>query len=151
MFICNGDSLRYRILYPENPKKDYVYALVVLLHGSGEQGNDNASQLLYGGDLFLKENLRRQFPALAIFPQCPVNYNWSKFPHMDGASPAFNQALNTGGHYAQLSIMSTLRVLPLLFLSDQKGRIYVVALKSYPCRGRMDNPLVWFPARANHI
>jgi predicted peptidase len=80
-FIRNGDTLRYRILYPENAKKRKRYPLLVFLHGSGERGNDNALQLLHGADLFLKEEVRRQFPAVVIFPQCPEKAAWSVFQH----------------------------------------------------------------------
>ena len=33
IFIRNGDTLRYRILYPENAKKRKAYPLLVFLHG----------------------------------------------------------------------------------------------------------------------
>ncbi|MDP4128638.1 MAG: dienelactone hydrolase family protein [Bacteroidota bacterium] len=94
IFIRNGDTLRYRILYPENAKKGKVYPLLVFLHGSGERGNDNGLQLFHGGDLFLKPELRTQFPAVVIFPQCPLGETWSKFPHPRDTSAAFNKLLN---------------------------------------------------------
>jgi predicted peptidase len=40
-FIRGADTLRYRILYPGNYKKEKPYPLVVFLHGGGERGNDN--------------------------------------------------------------------------------------------------------------
>lgn len=96
IFVRNGDTLRYRILYPENAKRGKAYPLLVFLHGSGERGSDNALQLLHGGDLFLKPDLRKQFPAVVIFPQCPANDTWSKFPHPRDTSAAFNHLLNIG-------------------------------------------------------
>ncbi|HEY4155971.1 MAG TPA: PHB depolymerase family esterase [Puia sp.] len=93
-FIRNGDTLRYRILYPENAKKRKAYPLLVFLHGSGERGNDNTLQLAHGGDLFLKPDLRKQFPAVIIFPQCPAREAWSKFPRKRDTSAAFNHLLN---------------------------------------------------------
>lgn len=95
-FIRGEDTLRYRILYPENYKKGKAYPLIVFLHGSGERGNDNEAQLFHGGDLFLKDSLRKQFPAIVIFPQCPANDTWSRFPggHRD-TTAAFNLTLNT--------------------------------------------------------
>src|SRR3546814_14827191 len=53
------------------------YPLVVFLHGAGERGNDNKKQLTHGGSLFLKEDVRRAFPAIVIFPQCPTEDFWS--------------------------------------------------------------------------
>src|SRR3546814_14873007 len=53
------------------------YPLVVFLHGAVERGNDNKKQLTHGGSLFLKEDVRRAFPAIVIFPQCPTEDFWS--------------------------------------------------------------------------
>src|SRR5205809_963998 len=71
MFIRGHDTLRYRILYPENYRKAKKYPLIVFLHGSGERGRDNEAQLMHGGKLFLKSDIRQNFPAIVIFPQCP--------------------------------------------------------------------------------
>lgn len=128
IFIRNGDTLRYRILYPENPPKDHVYPLVVFLHGSGEQGSDNALQLLHGGDLFLKENLRKQFPAVVIFPQCPLNDNWSKFPDLYETSAAFNQALNTRGLSTPELLVKLLMDSLVMHNRIDKKRIYLGGL-----------------------
>lgn len=76
-FVTNTDSLPYRLLLPKdfNPKKKYP--LVFVLHGAGERGNDNQKQLMHGGKLFLKEEVRKEFPAIVVFPQCPQGSYWS--------------------------------------------------------------------------
>ena len=79
LFIKGKDTLRYRILYPEKYKKRKAYPLVMFLHGSGERGRDNEAQLMHGGDLFLKENIRKTFHAIVIFPQCPSDSTWSRY------------------------------------------------------------------------
>jgi predicted peptidase len=79
LFINGKDTLRYRILYPENYKKRKAYPLIVFLHGSGERGDNNEAQLMHGGDLFIKENIRKEFPAIVIFPQCPKDSTWARF------------------------------------------------------------------------
>ena len=128
IFIRNGDTLRYRILYPENAKKRKAYPLLVFLHGSGERGSDNALQLLHGGDLFLKDEVRRQFPAVVIFPQCPDNAAWSVFPHRRDTSASFNLKLNTD----TLSTPERLVKLLMDSLADKKRidkkRIYLGGL-----------------------
>ena len=43
----------------------------------GERGNDNGNQLLHGGKLFLKNDVRKNFPAIVVFPQCPANDFWA--------------------------------------------------------------------------
>jgi predicted peptidase len=93
-FIRGADTLRYRILYPENYKKEKSYPLIVFLHGAGERGNNNESQLIHGGDLFLKDSLRRQFSAIVIFPQCPADSFWNRFTMRMDTSATFNQSLN---------------------------------------------------------
>jgi predicted peptidase len=76
-YIHNGDTLRYRMLMPANYDIHKTYPLVVFLHGSGERGSDNAAQLLHGGNLFLKDSLRKEYPSFVIFPQCPSDSTWA--------------------------------------------------------------------------
>ena len=78
MYISGTDTLRYRILYPENYKKKKAYPLIVFLHGSGERGSDNEAQLIHGGKLFLTEKNRKKFSAIVVFPQCPKDSAWVK-------------------------------------------------------------------------
>ena len=78
LYVHGSDTLQYRILYPEKYKKRKEYPLIVFLHGSGERGRDNAAQLTHGGALFLKETIRKNFPAIIIFPQCPPDSVWAK-------------------------------------------------------------------------
>ncbi|MDD4993384.1 MAG: prolyl oligopeptidase family serine peptidase [Paludibacter sp.] len=40
-FISKGDTLLYRVMFPENYNSSIKYPLVVFLHGSGERGNDS--------------------------------------------------------------------------------------------------------------
>jgi predicted peptidase len=72
-----GDTLRYRILYPEQYDKTKKYPLILFLHGAGERGNDNEKQLTHGAQLFLQPVNRNSFPAIVIFPQCPANNYWA--------------------------------------------------------------------------
>ncbi len=76
-FIQSGDTLPYRLLLPEHYDPQKKYPLVLFLHGRGESGNDNEAQLLHGASLFLKEENRKKFPAIVVFPQNAVKYYWS--------------------------------------------------------------------------
>lgn len=71
-----GDTLRYRMLYPD---ADTVskYPLVLFLHGRGERGNDNESQLKWGVQQFASDEMMVEHPAIVIAPQCPVTDWWS--------------------------------------------------------------------------
>ncbi|TCD07040.1 phospholipase [Pedobacter frigidisoli] len=76
-FIKGKDSIYYRVLFPENFNPAEKYPIVFFLHGSGERGNDNEKQLAHGGKLFLKADVRKNFPAIVVFPQCPENDFWA--------------------------------------------------------------------------
>jgi predicted peptidase len=77
LLLAGTDTLPYRILFPENYDANKAYPLVLFLHGAGERGNNNEAQLTHGGKLFLQQNIRQQFPAIVVFPQCPANSFWS--------------------------------------------------------------------------
>ncbi|RNL51042.1 carboxylesterase family protein [Pedobacter jejuensis] len=76
-YIKGKDSIYYRILFPDNFNPSQKYPVVFFLHGSGERGSNNESQLVHGGKLFLKDDVRKKFPAIIIFPQCPANDYWA--------------------------------------------------------------------------
>ena len=50
-FSIDNKSINYRLLKPYYETTDNV-PLVIFLHGSGERGNDNEMQLIYGANLF---------------------------------------------------------------------------------------------------
>ena len=75
-FVFKGDTLRYRVLFPENYDKSRSYPLVLFLHGAGERGNDNEKQLIHGSSMFTEENNRKNYPSIVIFPQCPEGGFW---------------------------------------------------------------------------
>lgn len=71
-----GDSIPYRILFPEDYSQEKNYPLILFLHGAGERGNDNEKQLTHGADFFLDSLNRKNFPAIVVFPQCAENKYW---------------------------------------------------------------------------
>ena len=75
-FIKNADTLNYRILFPKDFSEEKKYPVVLFLHGAGERGRDNQSQLTHGSELFLKN--QEEFPAIVIFPQAPKDDYWAK-------------------------------------------------------------------------
>lgn len=79
-FFSDGVSLLpYRILYPLGFDSTKKYPLLIFLHGALEKGNDNEAQLNIGGRYFLADSNRRNFPAVVIFPQCPLDDLWAYF------------------------------------------------------------------------
>lgn len=52
------------------------YPLVVFLHGSGERGTDNASQMRNGVYAFCEKSELEKHPCYMIVPQCPEGEVW---------------------------------------------------------------------------
>ncbi len=77
-FEMDGGTLPYRMLLPKDYDPSVKYPLILVLHGAGERGNDNESQLVHGSSLFLKEEIRSKYPAIVVFPQCAKNSYWAK-------------------------------------------------------------------------
>jgi dipeptidyl aminopeptidase/acylaminoacyl peptidase len=69
MYMAKGDTLPYRILFPINFDPSKKYPILIILHGSGERGNDNEAQLKYGSAMFLGIQVREGFQAIVVFPQ----------------------------------------------------------------------------------
>lgn len=76
-FVSKSDTLPYRLLFPENFDPAKKYPLLFVLHGAGERGNNNEAQLIHGGKLFLNADVRKDYPAIVVFPQCPKESYWS--------------------------------------------------------------------------
>ncbi|HMJ70128.1 MAG TPA: prolyl oligopeptidase family serine peptidase [Cyclobacteriaceae bacterium] len=76
MYISGTDTLRYRLLLPENFDKSKKYPLVLFLHGAGERGNDNEKQLVLGMPRFVEPGNRKNLPCIVIAPQCPLIQSW---------------------------------------------------------------------------
>ncbi|MDG2147843.1 MAG: phospholipase, partial [Flavobacteriaceae bacterium] len=72
-----GESLPYRFLLPENYSPEKKYPLLIFLHGAGERGADNELQLFHGSNIFLDKKFREKYPAIVVFPQCPLEGYWA--------------------------------------------------------------------------
>jgi predicted peptidase len=72
-------GLPYRILYPSPFDSLKKYPLVVFLHGAYHKGSDNEAQLEIGGRYFMRTENSRDYPAVVVFPQCPVDDLWAYF------------------------------------------------------------------------
>lgn len=78
----SGDTLNYRQLTSDyNPSKKYP--LVIFLHGSGERGDDNESQLKWGVKNFASDQNMKMHAPIVIAPQCPKNMRWENISYED--------------------------------------------------------------------
>jgi len=89
-FIRNHDTLRYRVLYPQNYDAGKKYPLILLLHGAGERGSDNEAQLIHGSKLFTDSTNRQRYPAMVIIPQCPKDDFWARIAHDPNRKDSLN-------------------------------------------------------------
>lgn len=118
----------YRILLPENYNADTAYPLVLVLHGAGERGNDNEKQLAYGAELFLKPEIRKKYPAIVVFPQCPEESYWSNVDR-ERVLMSFTFTFSPDGDPtpAMVGLQSLLKNLTATYGIDQK-RVYIGGL-----------------------
>jgi predicted peptidase len=73
----------YRLLGPKSITPGTRYPLVIFLHGAGERGNDNLSQLKYFPAWMAEQSARKAHPCFVLAPQCRdeqkwVDVDWSK-------------------------------------------------------------------------
>lgn len=74
-FTHQNNTLPYRILYPKGFDGIQKFPVLFFLHGSGERGDDNETQLIHGSRLFLDS--MEVYPCIVIFPQCDTGDYWA--------------------------------------------------------------------------
>ena len=115
IFISENDTLNFRILKPLDYDSNKQYPVHLFLHGAGERGNDNVSQLVHGGELFLKEENREQFNSWIIFPQASKNDWWGykepyKFDYNVKESKAMSLVVKLMDNFIERKDVDTNRV-----------------------------------------
>lgn len=73
-----GQTMAYRILLPLNFDPSKTYGLIVWLHGAGEVGDDNQTQISNGIEELMRPDVRSQLQSIVVAPQCPSRDRWSK-------------------------------------------------------------------------
>ena len=88
----SGGELKYRLLKPVNYDSTKRYPLVLFLHGAGERGDDNYSQLKWGVSHFAEPKFRERYPAFVVAPQVPEGEYWSTLSSVRDTS-SFTQSM----------------------------------------------------------
>jgi len=74
----NGQSLQYNIYYPDEYKaSDAKIPLLIWLHGAGERGDDNVSQLIHITPYLASDIVQSKYPSIILAPQCPTDEYWA--------------------------------------------------------------------------
>ncbi|MBL0027015.1 MAG: prolyl oligopeptidase family serine peptidase [Saprospiraceae bacterium] len=71
-----GWEMPYNIYYPKNYGKEKV-PLFIWLHGSGERGDDNVSQLIHIVPYLASDITQIKYPCIVLAPQCPKEEYWA--------------------------------------------------------------------------
>ncbi len=98
----DGDARAYpyRIRRPDRIAEGERLPLVVFLHGAGERGDDNVSQLKYFPQRAFSEEHLLRHRCIVLAPQCPSGESWVEFDHpyeasmkQEEAAPAMQAAI----------------------------------------------------------
>ena len=79
LHIDGSDSLPYLLYRSQRADTaDETPALVVFLHGAGERGNDNYSQLRHCVKYFVSDSISNRYSFVLMLPQCPEGRRWAE-------------------------------------------------------------------------
>lgn len=79
--INPSKSIPYRLFVPKNRVAGRKYPVMLALHGAGERGSNNTSQLNHAfTTLWADDSIQRENPCFVVAPQCPLNEQWVVSP-----------------------------------------------------------------------
>ncbi len=119
-----SDTLLYRLLKPKNYDENQAYPLVLLLHGSGERGNDNKAQLRHGAAVYATDEAMEKYPCFVMVPQCPVKKGWANMK-FDKETEKFQ--LRNGVRPEMQLVIEALEQLRKTYNIDE-SRLYITGL-----------------------
>ncbi|MEM9799660.1 MAG: GDSL-type esterase/lipase family protein [Planctomycetota bacterium] len=76
----DGRKFEYQLLVPDDVEPETKLPLVLFLHGAGERGSDNQSQLVHFPAPMATKRRRTSMPCFVLAPQCPSGERWSSAP-----------------------------------------------------------------------
>ena len=93
IYSNNKDTIPYRIIVPKNYSSEKSYPILIFLHGSGERGNNNESQLIHGSKVMGSDNFQKQHGSFVVFPQKVTN----QINRSDACKPCYNSVGSEAG------------------------------------------------------
>ncbi|MCA9248346.1 MAG: alpha/beta fold hydrolase [Planctomycetales bacterium] len=118
-----GDTYSYRLMKPAAIQPGQKYPLVLFLHGAGERGTNNRSQLQYFPERMASDELRVKYPAFVLAPQCRASGRWVEVDW--GARDSTPMAHQPG---QQLSVAMAILDEVLAELPVDRDRVYLTGL-----------------------
>ena len=70
-----GNEYKYVVFVPHDYKPDKAWPVILFLHGAGERGDDGELQAKVGLAPAIRKR-EKEFPFIAVFPQCAKNGFW---------------------------------------------------------------------------
>lgn len=86
----DGTTLKYRIYVPYDYDATKEYPIVTVLHGAGERGNDNESQMKHLILPLFSQNSSPILDSIVICPQCPDGQQWVDTPWLGDRSSSYS-------------------------------------------------------------
>jgi predicted peptidase len=88
-------EIPFRVLTPQAVESDSTFPLVLFLHGAGQRGDDNRSQLQIGVWNFARPEIREAYPAFVIAPQAAPDDRWSQILWWEDTDQRLSEEANT--------------------------------------------------------
>ena len=129
-YIHEKYTLPYRLLIPDADLSKQ-YPLLIFLHGAFEKGDDNDKQLNIGGRFFLRDSIRKKYPAYVLFPQCPEDDSWAYFENQLDLTTGFAKDWNFPFRKEPTQVAGILKKLVDSIASNGnilRDRIYIAGL-----------------------
>jgi predicted peptidase len=120
-------QLPYRLYVPKSYDRTRAYPLILFLHGSGSNGDDNVSQLVRSVEVLVTEAQRYE-PAFVLAPQCPRGTKWVVRPVPRPPFLNYDQSSMAEGEAAKLVIVALDEILQKYSVAED--RIYITGMSS---------------------
>jgi predicted peptidase len=79
--ISASKSIPYRLFIPKNRIAGRKYPIMLALHGAGEKGTNNTSQLNHAfNNFWADDSIQKDNPCFVVAPQCPADGQWVTSP-----------------------------------------------------------------------
>lgn len=86
VFVKKDDAgLPYQLYVPADYSEEYVYPVLVFLHGAGERGDDNEAQMKHVIQKLFDDVESPIYQSIVIVPQCPLDNQWVDTPWGEGS------------------------------------------------------------------